>query len=92
MEIDWYALLKMWLVVGPLLGFGALELLIHLRDRRRAALSQRTLEPMTRVDDPTHWWNRPGGMQGGTTGWWNRPPAEAAAWDRRRRRQGAGRP
>ncbi len=56
MQIDWFALLKMWLVVSPFLAFGALELVIHLRDRRRAALGRRTLERP--VAEEVGWWNR----------------------------------
>lgn len=85
MEIDWFALLKAWLVVGPLVGFGALELLIRLRDRRREALSRRTLEPMTRVDDGRNWWNAAPAQPG----WWNRPRVAVTSWDRRREARAA---
>jgi hypothetical protein len=82
MDNDWFGLLKLWLVFGPLIGLGLLELYILRRDRKREDVSRRTLEPMTRVD-AGGWWNRPP-PTGRAEGWWNRPPAAAASWERRR--------
>ncbi len=39
-ENAYFAALKLFLVVGPLLGFAALELILLRRDKRRAAAAR----------------------------------------------------
>lgn len=41
MDTDAFGLLKLFLVFGPLAGYAALEGMIWLRDRRRAARERR---------------------------------------------------
>lgn len=40
MDVDAFSLLKLFLVFGPLAGYGVLELLLWRRDRRRAAVQR----------------------------------------------------
>ena len=44
-ENQYLIILKLFLVAGPLLGFGSLELILLLRDKRRAARARLAVPP-----------------------------------------------